>query len=143
MIETSKDESKRYTDTDRTVQILCESIIPHISDGREEYLLAYRVTKKSSYDIIAPYHLNDAHIHVRKNKNNWVITATAINSTKIEEEESFKLSIPISSCDDLVKLARIYTIAWTDDRRRIYNEASRYLPHLYRLQQNTQSCSTD
>lgn len=143
MNETLRDTTDWLELKIRTMQISLESIIPHINNTYEEYTVKYRVVKKSSYDIISPYHINDACICIRKDRGDWIITATCINGTKIEEKESFKLTIPRSSCADLVTITRMYTTAWVEQRRVLYEEAAKYLHHCYRLHQKSSSCSTD
>lgn len=135
--------NQKQSHIDYTIQVVCDTIVPHIYSGCEAYTITYRVIPKEAYGAVPPHYLNNARIHIRKEKDGWTINAQCINSTEMDEGESFKLVMSASDCEDLVELARIYTVAWNKNFHDQYSNALKYLPYLQHLQQNTQSCSTD
>lgn len=135
--------NQKQSHIDYTIQVVCDTIVPHIYSGCEAYTITYRVIPKEAYGAVPPHYLNNARIHIRKEKDGWTINAQCINSIEMDEGESFKLVMSTSDCEDLVELARIYTVAWNKNFHDQYSNALKYLPYLQHLQQNTQSCSTD
>lgn len=135
--------NQKQSHIDYTIQVVCDTIVPHIYSGCEAYTITYRVIPKEAYGAVPPHYLNNARIHIRKEEDGWTINAQCINNTEMDKGESFKLVMPVSNCKDLVELARVYTVAWNKNFHEQYSNALKYLPYLQHLQQNTQTCSTD
>lgn len=135
--------NQKQSHIDYTIQVVCDTIVPHIYSGCEAYTITYRVIPKEAYGAVPPHYLNNARIHIRKEEDGWTINAQCINNTEMDKGESFKLVMPVSNCKDLVELARTYTVAWNKNFHEQYSNALKYLPYLQHLQQNTQPCSTD
>lgn len=138
--------NQKQSHIDYTIQVVCDSIIPRVFGGSEGFILTYHVIPREAYGAVPPHYLNNARIRIHRGQDGWTIFAECINGTEIDEGESFKLVGTDSECEDLVELARIYTVAWNKNFHEQYNNALKYLPHLQylqHLQQNTQSCSTD
>lgn len=135
--------NQKQSHIDYTIQVVCDSIIPRVFWGTEGYVLTYHVIQKEAYGAVPPHYLNNARIRIHKGQDGWTIFAECINGTEMNEGESFKLVGPDTECEDLVELARIYTVAWNKNFHEQYSNALKYLPYLQHLQQNTQSCSTD
>ena len=141
--ETSN-QKKSYIDY--TIQVICDSIVPRVFWGSEGYVLTYHIIPKEAYGAVPPHYLNNARIRIHRGQDGWTIFAECINGIEMDEGESFKLVGLDTECEDLVELARIYTVAWNKNFHEQYSNALKYLPHLQylqHLQQNTQSCSTD
>lgn len=138
--------NQKQSHIDYTIQVVCDSIIPRVFWGSEGFILTYHVIPKEAYGAVPPHYLNNARIRIHRGQDGWTIFAECINGTEIDEGESFKLVGTDSECEDLVEIARIYTVAWNKNFHEQYSNALKYLPHLQylqHLQQNTQSCSTD
>lgn len=135
--------NQKQSHIDYTIQVVCDTIVPHIYSGCEAYTITYRVIPKEAYGAVPPHYLNNARIHIRKEEDGWTINAQCINNTEMDKGESFKLVMPVSNCKDLVELTRVYTVAWNKNFHEQYSNALKYLPYLQHLQQNTQPCSTD
>lgn len=138
--------NQKQSHIDYTIQVVCDSVIPRVFWGTQGYVLTYHVIPKEAYGAVPPHYLNNARIRIHKGQDGWTIFAECINGTEMDEGESFKLVGSDSECEDLVELARIYTVAWNKNFHEQYSNALKYLPHLQylqHLQQNTQPCSTD
>lgn len=138
--------NQKQSHIDYTIQVVCDSVIPRVFWGTQGYVLTYHVIPKEAYGAVPPHYLNNARIRIHKGQDGWTIFAECINGTEMDEGESFKLVGTDSECEDLVELARIYTVAWNKNFHEQYSNALKYLPHLQylqHLQQNTQPCSTD